>query len=414
MKEERYFTNKYQQKIYFIEGYFDRFKNRFINYHKKVGFSKEQKIEEGKLAKEKKKKLSYDSFLHRHARTAVLKQMLEKYELRNFRCSLDVGTSHALIPRLMKAFGIVKKAVGLDIIDRSYQISSKEILRYEKMLKRRHFINRLARSISLGKRILFYDHFVSTYSEFGFQLNERSMYPKIVNRNLKLDNMIVGDIYNHAGEYDLITFFCSDNYFDINSLFQKCSSLLVEKGVLFMYVNSWWDIINHTLLPGHFPYAVTRLEKDDWIRYCKQYHSDCFEDMLKTYECLENYNLTVSQYIKLASDHGLVLVGYDRCIHNAQHSGRSKLSANYIESFFDDSYLNEVLSNIRMFRDDIRIEDLQTSGAFLVFQKKENKGRIEIDEEFIQKMDNAGKYPDRMTSLKIKIKELVRRFVGGS
>ena len=410
MKEERYFTNKYQQKIYFIEGYFDRFKKGFINYHKKVGMSKEQMVKEENEAKENKRRLGYNGFLHRHARVAVLKEMLEKYGLRNFKCSLDVGTSHALIPRLMNAFGIVKKAVGLDIIDRSYQISSKEILRYEKMLKRRHFINRLARSISLGKRILFYDHFVSTYSEFGFRLNEMSMHPKIANRNLELDKMIVGDIYDHIGEYDLITFFCSDNYFDINSLFQKCSSLLLEKGVLFMYVNSWWDIINHTLLPGHFPYAVTRLEKDDWIRYCKQYHSDCFEDMLKTYECLENYNLTVSQYIKLASDHGLVLVGYDRCIHNAPHSRRSKLSANYIESFFENSYLSEVLSNIRMFRDDIRIEDLQTSGFFLVFQKKENKGRLEINEDFIQKMDQAGLYSGRQLSLKPMIKKYLNRF----
>ena len=51
MKEERYFTNKYQQKIYFIEGYFDRFKKGFINYHKKVGMSKEQM---GKEMRQKK------------------------------------------------------------------------------------------------------------------------------------------------------------------------------------------------------------------------------------------------------------------------------------------------------------------------------------------------------------------------
>ena len=63
-----------------------------------------------------------------------------------------------------------------------------------------------------------------------------------------------------------------------------------------------------------------------------------------------------------------------------------------------------------MFRDDIRIEDLQTSGFFLVFQKKENKGRLEINEDFIQKMDQAGLYSGRQLSLKPMIKKYLNRF----
>ncbi|MCC6643087.1 MAG: hypothetical protein IT386_18145, partial [Deltaproteobacteria bacterium] len=101
-------------------------------------------------------------------------------------------------------------------------------------------------------------------------------------------------------------------------------------------------------------------------------------------------------YIETASKNGLTLLGYDRCIHDHDHDPRSRLSPNHLERCFGTSYLGEVLANVRRFRPDVCIEDLQTSHVFLVFEKRGKPTGLHIDSDFIRKsrgpLDVYGSY----------------------
>jgi hypothetical protein len=216
-------------------------------------------------------------------------------------------------------------------------------------------------------------------------MNKSSFYPEVVTNQIDLDGLLISDVYKQQEKHELITSFASLCCFDSEDIMQKVSQLLVDGGVFFVYVNLWWFPINSTILVGNFPYSHCRLDQDDWIRYCKEFHPQYFTEMRRLYDVIDSKHPTVSNYIETASRNRLTLLGYERCIHTQAHDPRSRFSPNHIETFFENSYLNEVLSNIRRFRNDVSIEDLQTSHVFMAFQKRGSPSKLHIDSEFIKK-----------------------------
>ena len=49
-----------------------------------------------------------------------------------------------------------------------------------------------------------------------------------------VDKMIVGDIYERTGPFDIITAFLCLEYFDLSKIFEKVSSLLQPDGIFFL------------------------------------------------------------------------------------------------------------------------------------------------------------------------------------
>ena len=382
-----FFITKYGDRIDFIEGYFDLFSDLVAQYKDTIqvydNFSEHLRQQGQDKATGNTPPILGAGYLSRHARTAKMIEMLDKYAvLRKFKSVLDIGTGYGIMPRLLKAYGIADKAFGLDLTDRTYFISSQKILDYERDLAWTRMTDSLKERLNFNQTNW---ALRASQPEFGFVMNKNNFFPKVVTDRIDLDAILISDIYKYEGKHELITSFASLCCFNSEDLMQKVSRLLVDGGIFFVYVNLWWYPINSTTIVGNFPYSAQRLDKDDWVRYAKEFHPEHFGEMFRLYDVIDSKHPTVSNYIETAGKNGLTLLGYERCIHTQAHDPRSRLSPNYLETFFVNSYLNEVLCNIRRFRNDVCIEDLQTSHIFLAFQKKVYRSKLHIDSEFIRK-----------------------------
>jgi SAM-dependent methyltransferase len=381
-----HFRTKFGDRIDFIDGYFELFPDLLGQY--------QDTIEIYDDFEEHLKKKGQDQaavtppvwgagYLGRHTRTAKMIEMLEKYGARRkYKSVLDIGTGYGVMPRLMKAFGLVEKAYGLDLTDRSYFVPSQQILDYESQLARTETMDALKAQLNLPQTDW---ALKATVPEFGYSMSRDSFLPKVETSNIDMDGLIIDDVYKQTQKHDLITSFASLCCFDSDKIIEKVSSLLEDGGVFFVYVNLWWYPINSTILTGHFPFAHARLDRDDWTRYAKENHPEHFAKMNRLYDVLDPKHPTVSTYIETAARNGLTLLGYERCIPTQAHDPRSRFTPNYMEKFFEDSYLVEVLNNIRRFRSDVSIEDLHTSHVHMAFQKHGKPSKLKIDKSFLEK-----------------------------
>lgn len=398
------FVTRYGDKIDFVDGYYDLFSDLIAQYKDVIqiydDFSEYLRQQGQDRENGKTPPIQGAGYLARHARTAKMLEMLEKYRvLRRFDSVLDIGTGYGIMPRLMKAYGLVDKAFGLDLADRTYFISSREILENESALSWTKRVDGLKTELN-RLRLLEFEAIDwagrASYPEFGFAMNASNFFPRVTTDRIDLDGLAISDIYKYERQHDLITSFCSLCCFESEDLMRKVANLLTDGGIFLVYVNLWWYPINSTTLVGHFPYSHCRLDRDDWTRYCREFHPEHFAEMNRLYEVIDARHPTVSNYIETASKNGLTLLGYERCIHNQAHDPRSRLSPNHLERCFGTSYLGEVLSNVRRFRPDVSIEDLQTSHVFLVFEKRGKPSGLHIDSEFKRKsrepLDVYGSY----------------------
>ncbi len=403
MKED-FFVTRYGDKIECIDGYYDLFSDLIAQYKDVIqiydDFSEYLRQQGQDKQDGRTPPIQGAAYLARHARTAKMLEMLEKYGVsRRFDSVLDIGTGYGIMPRLMKAYGMVVKAFGLDLADRTHFISSREILENESALSWTKRIDQLKKQLN-GLHMFESEPIDwarrASHPEFGFLMNASNFFPRVTTDRIDLDGLAISDIYKYDQKHDLITSFCSLCCFSAEDLMRKVADLLTDRGVFFVYVNLWWYPINSTTLVGHFPYSHCRLDKDDWVRYCQEFHPEHFSEMCRLYEVIDSTHPTVSNYIETASKNGLTLLGYERCIQNQDHDPRSRLSPNYLERCFGTSYLGEVVSNIRRFRPDVCIEDLQTSHVFLVFEKRGKPTGLHINSEFIRKsrepLDLYGSY----------------------
>jgi SAM-dependent methyltransferase len=382
-----HFETKYGDRIDFVDGYFDLFPDLLTQYQDTIeiydNFTDHLKKKGQDQAAGTTPPVWGAAYLARHARTAKMIEMLEKYGVRRkYKSVLDIGTGYGVMPRLMKAFGLADKAYGLDLTDRSYFVSSQQILDFERDLARAETMDALKAQLNIP---LTNWAFKGTQPEFGFSMSSQSFLPQVETTDIDIDGLIIDDVYKQQKKHDLITSFASLCCFDSDKIIEKVSNLLEDGGVFFVYVNLWWFPINSTTLVGHFPFAHARLDRDDWTRYAQENHPQHFNAMNRLYDVLDPKHPTVSTYIETAAKNGLTLLGYERCIHTQAHDPRSRFTPNYLETFFEHSYLTEVLNNTRRFRPDVGIEDLHTSHVFMAFQKRGKPAKLNIDTAFKRK-----------------------------
>jgi len=139
------------------------------------------------------------AYLARHARTAKMLEMLEKYGVsRRFDSVLDIGTGYGIMPRLMKAYGMVIKAFGLDLADRTHFISSREILEHESALSWTKRIDELKTQLN-GLHMFEVEPIDwarrASHPEFGFLMNASNFFPRVTTDRIDLDGLAISGIW---------------------------------------------------------------------------------------------------------------------------------------------------------------------------------------------------------------------------
>ena len=111
------------------------------------------------------------------------------------------------------------------------------------------------------------------------------------------------------------------------------------------------------------------------MKYVKRFHKNELESIMKCYDYYGHgidEKPTLNQYIAEAEKNNLSLVGYRRFMPQHSTNVSTPLPPTVLNQY-EDTSLEDVLTNIRSFRSDVELVDLRTSYILPVFQKKTKK-----------------------------------------
>lgn len=312
----------------------------------------------------KDQRVGFHMFLKDYYEYSLMMDFLDGLGMgRGFSSALDIGGQEATISKLLKAEGRSVETTCIELKNFSALLPEDLFYKYFVQIKG---------SILAGEVTRFADSMLKLHtSTFGYHPPEGSQFFRTeLKRRPVEDRYLVGDFYELDATFDLVTSFLSMDYFDIGRLFAKTASLLEEGGVFCFMYGYWWWPVNPTLLVGRFPYACQRLTLDDLQRYYEQHHPDMADRVAPLYNYYHQgrYRPTLGELIELARKNNLWLLGSKRLHPIRDNHATTPLTPQRLERRHP-GILTDVLEDIRQFRSDVQLEDLQTFVLMAAFRK---------------------------------------------
>ncbi len=209
----------------------------------------------------------------------------------------------------------------------------------------------------------------------------RNYYRYGFRREPTVDSFHVGDWRQTVdGTYDVVLSFQSFWLFEHRAAFRRIAGLLRPGGLFAALVPYCWCGRStgdaRAILGGAVPCFEQRLTRRDIERYYQQYKPDRAEYVGPAYDAFDPGRPSIRNYVDAGLDAGLALVGYKRLAfkqpYALTHKGRivAPESANAGATGITVD-VDELLGNIRRFRQDIAFEDLLTRSVLLVLRRVE-------------------------------------------
>lgn len=325
--------------------------------------------------------MGIDGFIKDVYEYAIMIDFLERLGARTFwERGLDIGGAEGTISRLLRGARRLRYAVTIDISDVSRSLSTSTFIKHFLRFRAACLVARYSaplRRFLLGDGEWRGQRLTPLFNNWGYWPPRSSTFWRLSLRAVpRIDRYIVGDVYQLDERFDLVTaFFCLD-YFDIERVFAKIASLLVEGGTFFFAVSYWWYPVNSTGIVGGFPYCCQRLTPDDVRRYFEQFHPEEVEDVMRRYQYFHCgvTHPTLNDFVEIADRYDLALIGSDRLSPPRDVHHRSVLTPRLLNQF-GDSRLDRVLADLHRVRPDVGLIDLQTAYVMAAFEKRSRSGR---------------------------------------
>lgn len=350
------FTTSFGREIPFQDGY--------LQAHPFTNPDPARYLEYKTPTPKKDQRVGFHLFLKDYYEYAVMMDFLDGLGAgHGFSSALDIGGQEATISKLLKAEGRVSETTCIEL--KNFGSLLPEDLFYK------YFVQ-IKGSLLAGRVTGFADSLLKLHtSTFGYYPPEGSQFfrTELKQRPVE-DRYLVGDFYELDQTFDLVTSFLSLDYFDIGLLFEKTASLLEEGGVFCFMYGYWWWPINPTLLVGRFPYACQRLTPEDLQRYYEDNHPDLADRVAPLYNYYHQGRCrpTLGEIIELARRNDLWLLGSKRLQPTHGEHATTPLTPQRLE-LQHPGILGNVLEDIRQFRSDVQLEDLQTFVLMAAFRK---------------------------------------------
>jgi SAM-dependent methyltransferase len=292
------------------------------------------------------------------------------------RC-LDIGCGRAIQPRIMKGLGIIREAIAIDVFDRASMIDERVLVKKHRQFRRLRMLDSVQERIEskpVKTRSALQNVILNRLPNprSGFKgtgwMPDVGVFKTHLRRKPHLDRYINGDVFELEDKFDLITSFSSLEWFEAHSIFRKIAELLEPNGVFYLWVPNWWSTDNPRKLPGHFPYASQRLTQEDYFRYLDEFFPESADAHKVAYRSFDPNHPTLSDYIRIGSENGLVLLDYKANV-SPKPAQRNVGITPVGYSWLDPSVFKDVLEDIHQFRPDVRLEDLIPATHSIVFQK---------------------------------------------
>lgn len=368
--EEKFFITKFGQKIPIIPSY-RLAHNQFYSQDVISGHDKE-------FDSEKSLNAQFTEFFQDFYEYAIMIDFLESIGIkRKWNSALDIGGQQGYVSRFLIGEEKTNSADCIELSDYGKHLNLKKM----KWFYNRYKMWKLAKKLNFNYKnqvLKVLNAFQTMCDNYGYYPNHDSKFWKLkFTKDPNITNYIIEDIYKLNKKYDFISALLCLEYFNYKTLFKKINELLNEDGIFIFFVNYWWWPVNSTRIVGNFPYAAQRLEKDDFILYLKEFHTDQLSDFIQRYDYFcdgLDEKPTLSQYISEAEQKNLSLIGCRRFMPTASTHSKTPICPPILDQY-DDSKLIEILENIHTFRKDVVIEDLKTAYIMCVFRKKTSKHR---------------------------------------
>ena len=308
-------------------------------------------------------------------------QMIEMFRDTRFEVpygkTLDIGCGLGIHLRLLKAWGYIAEAVGIDIYDvcsgfnearlSNLQFKFKFLKQIEKIqdrIARRNQaqLNPVARAVMTK---------VPTVRNFSKDYGHRpdmSIYDLSFKKKPKVDRLILGNVFDHNEKYDLVTSFASLDWFTAAEIIPKVYDLLNEGGFFYVWVTNWWQSLNTSNIFGHFPFAPQRMTYDEFVDYVKTAIPDHADDIIKSYSYFDPSHPTLADYIEIGNRAGFVPLNWAENVHPETIRASSSVTSLGIAEL-DPKEFQNALRDIQIISPEIRLHDLLPFSRSMLFYK---------------------------------------------
>jgi len=360
------FTTSFGREIPFVEGYLEAHGRNPWEDHDWT---------EGQSDAFVSSPMSYSSFRKDLVEYAVARNFLLSRGIRGpWGSALDIGGREAVVSRLMKGEGRADEVETIDLKPYYRRLPTSLFkTRMRDVFCPKRWGIRVPRRLAGLVNPQYYNWAESQASEFGLAPDRHFGWDITMRREPELGTYTIGDVntYDFTRTYDYVSAMCCLDYFNPEHLFKRVSSILNPGGIFVFLFEYWWFPVNTTDVVGHFPYVTQRLTREDFIRYAEEnFPPEEAKWLLRRRDYYHRGNVLVPhQYSEIADKSDLSVLGEHRCIPLREYCRRTSVPPHLLDQY-ENSTLSEVMEDIKQFRDDVSLADLQTNFLMMAFEKR--------------------------------------------
>ena len=275
---------------------------------------------------------------------------------RKYNKHLDLGGAHGHFSFLLNFMNIVNESLTLD----KRKFLDKDLLNHFKI----YYL------FLFKKKIFKYFYGKARLGKFGYA-DSNSIYFNLPIFPKKIPKIVYSEkkFYSIKNKFDLITSVSSLEFFELQKIFKKISSLLNKKGVFFMMLDYWWYPYNSSGIELNDIFKLHEVNFKKLNKIIKKNKLN-FNDVKKKYFYYHNTDIkpTIDDYINFATKNNLKLQYIERFTPSEMIDTRAKnkISVNGLKK----QKLDQIIKNISKIKKNIKKEDLFTQFVYLIFEKK--------------------------------------------
>lgn len=291
---------------------------------------------------------------------------------------LDIGCGSGVHVRLLKAWGAIAAAEGIDLYDictsldegclirrdREFRYILRIVEWYQDRIRRKPVETRSQIERAIVDKV---DTTYTASSSLGYR-PPKDIFSTKFQVKPTIDKYVSGNFFEITEKFDFVSLFDTLDWLPADEAFNKFADLVDPGGYVFIRVSNHWSPTNPSKVFGYFPYAGQRLSDADFSRYAEEFHPENADDLIAQYRYSDPARPTADDYVDIAARNGFVLTAFETNICPFQV--RSKLGLTPLGlAEHQMSALHEVVDDMREHKPGIQFRDVLPISYCMLFRR---------------------------------------------
>jgi len=301
--------------------------------------------------------------------------------------ALDIGCGRGVHLRLLKGWGYIDEAVGIDVYDHCTGFDESSLDRMHRRFKWLRYAEAMQDRIAAKPPSQWSEieylimNRVPTVRKFAADYGHRpgsDIYRLKMKRRPSMDRFVAGNVFEFEDRFDLVTSFASLDWFPAERIFGKVSSLLADGGFFYVWVTNWWHAMNTTNVFGHFPFAAQRMTKSDFDAYVRATMPEHHETIMNSHSYFDPGHPTLADLVDTARAHGLVPLTWKQNVLPDVARPRGGLSSLGVAQL-DQAGFSSAYEDAQTVKTGLRAVDMLPYSYSILFQKTRQDTKLDTD-----------------------------------